>query len=95
MIVTFRFAADKVVPKRERAKAHFNEVAPGQRQGSPESSVGKESTCNARRPLFDSWVGKTHWRRDRLPTPVFWPRKFHGLYSPWVGKESDTTEQLN
>ena len=20
---------------------------------------------------FDSWVGKTRWRRDRLPTPVF------------------------
>ena len=20
---------------------------------------------------FDSWVGKSHWRRDRLPTPVF------------------------
>ena len=36
-----------------------------------DSSAGKESTCNARRPLFDSWVGKTHWRRDRLPTPVF------------------------
>ena len=24
-----------------------------------------------RRPQFDSWVGKVHWRRDRLPTPVF------------------------
>ena len=24
-----------------------------------------------RRPRFDSWVGKIHWRRDRLPTPVF------------------------
>ena len=23
------------------------------------------------RPWFDSWVGKTPWRRDRLPTPVF------------------------
>ena len=20
---------------------------------------------------FDSWVGKIHWERDRLPTPVF------------------------
>ena len=20
---------------------------------------------------FDSWIGKIHWRRDRLPTPVF------------------------
>ena len=33
------------------------------------------------------------WRRDRLPTPVFWPREFHGLYSPWCRKESDTTER--
>ena len=24
-----------------------------------------------RRPGFDSWVGKIHWRRDRLPIPVF------------------------
>ena len=24
-----------------------------------------------RRPQFNSWVGKIHWRRDRLPTPVF------------------------
>ena len=22
-------------------------------------------------PQFDSWVGKIHWRRDRLPTPLF------------------------
>ena len=24
-----------------------------------------------RRPRFDPWIGKIHWRRDRLPTPVF------------------------
>ena len=36
--------------------------------GFPDSSVGEESSC---RPRFDSWVGKIHWRRDRLPTPVF------------------------
>ena len=24
-----------------------------------------------RRPQFNSWVRKTPWRRDRLPTPVF------------------------
>ena len=23
------------------------------------------------RPQFDPWVGKIHWRRDKLPTPVF------------------------
>ena len=35
------------------------------------------------------------WRRERLPTPVFWPGEFHGLYSPWGRKESDMTEQLS
>ena len=39
-----------------------------------------------RRPGFDPWVGKIPWRKERLPTPVFWPREFHGLYSPWVAK---------
>ena len=37
----------------------------------PDSSVGKESTCNAGLPQFDSWVGRIPWRRDRLPTPVY------------------------
>ena len=30
----------------------------------------------------DPWVEKTPWRREQLPTPVFWPGEFHGLYSP-------------
>ena len=41
------------------------------------------------------WVGKIPWRRERLPTPVFWPGEFHGLYAPWGCKESDTTEKLS
>ena len=44
---------------------------------------------------FDPWVGKIPWRRERLPTPVFWPEEFHGLYSSWGHKESDTTERLS
>ena len=28
---------------------------------------------------FDLWVGKIPWRRERLPTPVFWPGEVHGL----------------
>ena len=32
---------------------------------------------------FDPWVEKIPWRRERLPTPEFWPGEFHGLYSPW------------
>ena len=27
-----------------------------------------------------SWVGKIPWRRERLPTPVFWPEEFHGVH---------------
>ena len=42
---------------------------------------------------FDPWVGKIPWKRERLPTPVFWPGEFHGLYSPWGRKESDVTER--
>ena len=46
------------------------------------------------RPGFDCWVGKIPWRRERLPTPVFWPGEFNKLYSPWDPKESDTTQCL-
>ena len=44
---------------------------------------------------FDPWVGKILWRRERLPTPVFWSGEFHGLYSPQGHKESGTTERLS
>ena len=44
---------------------------------------------------FDPWVGKIPWRRQRLPTSVFWPGEFHGLYSPWGHKELNMTEQLS
>ena len=106
----------------------FNQI------GFPESSVGKESTCNAEdpslipgsgtfneewicypfqyswhslvawlvknclqcgRPGLDPWVGKIPWKRERLPTPVFWPGEFHGLYSPWGHKESDTMSDFH
>ena len=47
----------------------------------------------------ETWVrslgGKILWSREGLPTPVFWPGEFHGLYSPWGHKESDTTEWLS
>ena len=44
---------------------------------------------------MNPWVGEIPWRRERLPTPVFWSREFRGLYSPWGHKESDTTERLS
>ena len=44
--------------------------------------------------MFNPWAGKIPWRRESLPTLVFWLAEFHGLYSPLGGKESDTNEQL-
>ena len=28
--------------------------------------------------MFDPWVGKIPWIKERLPTPVFLPEEFHG-----------------
>ena len=46
--------------------------------------------------MQEIWVLSLHWqipwRREQLPILVFWPREFHGLYSPWGRKESDKTE---
>ena len=37
--------------------------------------------------MWEAWVGKIPWRRERLPgTPAFWPGEFHGLYNSWCGK---------
>ena len=57
--------------------------------------VKKKIYLQCRRPGFNPWVEKMPWRRERLPTPVSWPGEFHGLFSPWGCKESDTTEQLS
>ena len=49
--------------------------------------------------MQETWVRYLGWgdplERERLPTPVSWPREFHGLYSSWGLKESDSTEQLS
>ena len=102
--------------------------------GFSDSSVGKESACNAGDPssilgsgrsagegisyplqyswaslvaqlvknlpaMWETWVqslvGKVLWRREKLPTPVFWPGEFPGLYSLWSYKESDMTKWLS
>ena len=40
--------------------------------------------------IRETWVRSLGWEnpleRERLPTPVFWPREFHGLYNPWGGR---------
>ena len=65
--------------------------------GAPAGSDGKESACSVGDlgsipGLGRSWVGKTSWRRQRQPTPVFLPGESHGQrglvgYSPWGHKE--------
>ena len=52
------------------------------------------------RPRFSPWIGKIPWRRKWQSTPGLLPGKSHGQrrvvgYSPWVRKESDTTEWLH
>ena len=47
--------------------------------------------------MRETWVWslgwEAPWRREQLPTPVFWPGELHGLCSPWGREESDTTER--
>ena len=59
--------------------------------GFPCGSAGKESPA-----VRETWVRSLGWEdpqeKGKATTPVFWPREFHGLYSPWGRKESDMTE---
>ena len=42
--------------------------------------------------MRETWIQSLDWnipwRREGLPTPVFWPEEFHGLYNPWGRKDS-------
>ena len=62
--------------------------------------VKNPPTMRESKPGFDPQVGKIPWRREQLPTPVFWPGEFHGQrslagYSPRGCKELDVTERLS
>ena len=46
-----------------------------------------------KRPGFDAWVGKIHWRRKWQSTPVFMPGKFHGPKS-LVGLQSMGSQRV-
>ena len=42
------------------------------------------------------WIDRDNpWRREWLPTPVFCPREFHGLYNPWGPQELHTIEHFH
>ena len=61
-------------------------------QGFPGGSAGKESACNAGDLGLIPGLGRSPGKKEWLPTPVFWPGEFCGLYSPWGLKELDTTK---
>ena len=65
------------------------------KRGFPGGSAGKESACDAGDlgsiPGLRRFLGV----REQLPTPIFLPREFHGLYSPWGHNELDKTKQLS
>ena len=63
--------------------------------GFPCGSAGKEYTCNVGDLGSIPGLGRLPGEGERLPIPVFWPGEFHGLYSPWGHKESDTTKRLS
>ena len=49
---------------------------------------------------MQTWAQSLGWedpleKGKAIPTPVFWPGEFHGLYTPQGHKESDTTERLS
>ena len=58
--------------------------------GFPCGSAGKESACNVGDLGSIPGLGRSPAEGKWQPIPVFWPREFHGLYSPWGHKESDT-----
>ena len=64
--------------------------------GFPGGPAGKESACNAGDLGLIPGLGreKGRRRRERLPTPVFWPGESHGLYSPKGRKGVDKTLSL-
>ena len=50
--------------------------------------------------MQETWVWFLSWqdlleKGKATPTSVFWPGEFHGRYSPWGCKKSDTTEWLS
>ena len=53
--------------------------------GVPGGSAGKESACNEGDLDSTPGLGRSPGEAD-LPTPVFWPGEWHGLYIHGVAK---------
>ena len=63
--------------------------------GFPSGSAGKESACNARDLGLIPGLGRPPGVGKGYPLQYSGLEEFHGLYSPWGRKESDTTERLS
>ena len=82
------------------ARSRISLCSPSERMGFPGGVHGEEPACqcrDAKRRVFDPWVGKIPWRRKWQPTPVFFPGESHGQrslvgYSPRGRNASDVTE---
>ena len=61
----------------------------------PGGSDVKESACDAGYLGLIPGLGRSCGEGKGYLNPVFWPGEFHGLYSPWSCKESETTERLS
>ena len=59
--------------------------------GFPCGSASKEFACNVGNLGSTPGLGRSLEKRKDT-TPVLWPGEFQTVYSPWGGKESDTTE---
>ena len=62
--------------------------------GFPDNSVGKKFACNAGDLSSIPGLGRSPGKGKGYPLQHS-GLEFHGLYSPWRHKESDTTEQLS
>ena len=59
--------------------------------GFPGGSAGKESACNVGDQGLIPGLERSPIEGKGYPLQFFWPGEFHGLYSPWGHKGSDTT----
>ena len=60
----------------------------------PCGSAGEEFACNAGDVSSVPGLGRSPGEGKEIPTPVFWPGEFHGLYSHGVTKNTTHSQSL-
>ena len=90
---------EEVIPSEERAYTNGPDLVGRNKQclsltgGFPDSSVGKESACNAGDPGSIPGFGKSPGEGKGYP--LQYSGLENSMDSPWGRKESDTTEPLS